>query len=108
MLSHRKEILSHQLPPFGRRVYTQNYYKKTLYLKAKKICLTTLKLFPLYWRYFHYILIMPAESSLGVMTVDGLIHVSDMGTTLVHEHVLVDWFGTDSTGYQRWNREVVI
>lgn len=42
------------------------------------------------------------------MTVNGLIPSSEMGTTLVHEHVLVDWIGADSTGYHRWNRPEVV
>ena len=41
------------------------------------------------------------------MTVLGPIAASDMGTTLSHEHVLVDFIGADSTGYHRWDREDV-
>lgn len=43
-----------------------------------------------------------------VMTVNGTIFASDLGVTLHHEHVLVDWIGADSTGYHRWDREEVI
>lgn len=43
-----------------------------------------------------------------IMTVTGPINSSDMGNTLIHEHVLVDWIGADSTGYHRWDREEVI
>lgn len=42
------------------------------------------------------------------MTVNGPIPASEMDTTLVHEHVLVDWIGADSTGYHRWNRDEVV
>jgi len=42
-----------------------------------------------------------------VMTVEGPIKASRMGKTLVHEHVLVDFIGADSTGYHRWDREEV-
>lgn len=42
------------------------------------------------------------------MTVNGPIQTSDMDITLVHEHVMVDWIGADSTGYHRWNREDVV
>jgi len=42
------------------------------------------------------------------MTVRGPEPVSGMGTTLTHEHVLVDFIGADSTGYHRWNRDDVI
>lgn len=43
-----------------------------------------------------------------IMTVTGPVLSSDMGTTLIHEHVLVDWIGADSTGYHRWDREEVV
>ncbi|MCK4749261.1 MAG: hypothetical protein KAT15_19545 [Bacteroidales bacterium] len=39
-----------------------------------------------------------------IMTVNGPIPAHEMGTTLVHEHVLVDFIGADSTGYHRWNK----
>lgn len=42
-----------------------------------------------------------------IMTVTGEIPSSEMGTSLIHEHVLVDWIGADSTGYHRWNRSEV-
>lgn len=48
------------------------------------------------------------EETYPVMTVTGEIDSEDMGTTLIHEHVLVDWIGADSTGYHRWNREAVV
>jgi len=31
-----------------------------------------------------------------------------MGTTLSHEHILVDFIGADSTGYHRWDKQAVI
>jgi phosphotriesterase-related protein len=31
-----------------------------------------------------------------------------MGVSLIHEHVMVDFIGADSTGYHRWNRPEVI
>lgn len=49
-----------------------------------------------------------AEQTLSIITVNGPINVSEMDTTLVHEHVLVDWIGADSTGYHRWDREQVV
>ncbi len=42
------------------------------------------------------------------MTVNGPIPTSDMGITLVHEHVLVDFIGADSTGYHRWDKHDVV
>ena len=46
----------------------------------------------------------PAEY---IMTVKGPIPASEMGITLTHEHVLVDFIGADSTGYHRWDKEEV-
>jgi phosphotriesterase-related protein len=43
-----------------------------------------------------------------IMTVNGPINAEEMGTTLAHEHFLVDFIGADSTGYHRWNRDTVI
>ena len=50
----------------------------------------------------------PAEEDLQIITVNGSIFTSDMGTTLMHEHVMVDWIGADSTGYHRWDRAEVV
>ncbi len=46
------------------------------------------------------------ETSI-VMTVKGSISSNDMGQTLSHEHVLVDFIGADSTGYHRWDKDEV-
>jgi phosphotriesterase-related protein len=43
-----------------------------------------------------------------ILTVTGAIDPSDLGTTLTHEHLLVDFIGADSTGYHRWNRDTVV
>lgn len=43
-----------------------------------------------------------------IMTVTGPVKPSEMGKSLVHEHVLVDFIGADSTGVHRWNREEVV
>lgn len=43
-----------------------------------------------------------------IMTVNGPIPASDMGVTLSHEHVLVDFIGADSTGYHRWDKQEVV
>lgn len=48
------------------------------------------------------------ESDPYIMTVLGPIPASTLGTTLSHEHVLVDFIGADSTGYHRWNRQEVV
>ena len=43
-----------------------------------------------------------------IMTVKGPVPAAEMGQSLTHEHVLVDWIGADSTGYHRWDRDSVI
>lgn len=51
---------------------------------------------------------LPDKAVEGIMTVNGLIPSDELGRTLSHEHVLVDWIGADSTGYHRWDREEVV
>ncbi|MEZ4699456.1 MAG: hypothetical protein R2834_03920 [Rhodothermales bacterium] len=40
--------------------------------------------------------------------MNGELPVREMGITLIHEHVLVDFIGADSTGYHRWDRSEVV
>jgi len=49
-----------------------------------------------------------SESVQTIITVNGPIPASEMGTTLAHEHVLVDFIGADSTGYDRWDKNDVV
>lgn len=39
-----------------------------------------------------------------IQTVSGSIPTEQLGLTLIHEHVLVDFIGADSTGYHRWDK----
>lgn len=43
-----------------------------------------------------------------ILTISGEIQPESLGTTLVHEHVLVDFIGADSTGDHRWDRQEVV
>ncbi|WP_161887906.1 phosphotriesterase family protein [Pontibacter russatus] len=43
-----------------------------------------------------------------LVTVRGEIPVEEMGTSLIHEHILVDFIGADSTGYHRWEKPEVM
>jgi phosphotriesterase-related protein len=43
-----------------------------------------------------------------VMTVKGPIAASQMQTTLIHEHILVDFIGADKTHKDRWNKADVV
>ena len=49
-----------------------------------------------------------AELERSIMTVRGSIPVAELGKTLSHEHVLVDFIGAEESGYHRWDREEVI
>ena len=40
-----------------------------------------------------------SQTSPEIMTVLGPIPASEIGTTLAHEHILVDFIGADSTGF---------
>lgn len=42
-----------------------------------------------------------------IITVTGEIPAGEIGKTLHHEHLMVDFIGADSTGYHRWNRDSV-
>ena len=44
----------------------------------------------------------------NVMTVTGRIRPKELGKTLIHEHILVDFIGAAKTGYHRWDKEKVI
>jgi phosphotriesterase-related protein len=46
--------------------------------------------------------------SLFVITVNGRIPATAMGTTLIHEHFLVDFIGADKIDDTRWNRDEVV
>ncbi len=49
-----------------------------------------------------------SETPPEIMSVLGPISASEMGTTLAHEHILVDFIGADSTGFHRWDKQEVI
>ncbi len=42
-----------------------------------------------------------------IMTVLGEISLADLGTTLIHEHILVDFIGADKISSARWDRKKV-
>ena len=43
-----------------------------------------------------------------IQTVKGSVNTVKLGKTLIHEHILVDFIGADSTDYHRWDRAAVI
>jgi phosphotriesterase-related protein len=48
------------------------------------------------------------QQSSYIQTVSGKINPDEMGLTLIHEHILVDFIGADSTGYHRWDKDSVV
>ncbi len=56
---------------------------------------------------FFCLCLIAQQASTQIMTVTGQIPTEKMGLTLVHEHVMVDWVGADSTGYDRWDKQEV-
>jgi len=42
------------------------------------------------------------------MTVNGPVSASEMGVSLTHEHILVDFIGADSINENRWNKKEVL
>ncbi len=55
-----------------------------------------------------FIGLAPYFLSAQIVTVNGPIAPKEMGLTLIHEHIMVDWIGADSTGYHRWDRDEVV
>ena len=55
-----------------------------------------------------FLFVFKTGQSLSVLTVNGSIPASEMGTTLIHEHFLVDFIGADKIDYNRWNRDEVV
>src|SRR5687768_3497090 len=49
-----------------------------------------------------------AAGRKNVMTVNGPIDPADMGQTLIHEHILVDFIGAEEINPPRWDRDQVI
>ncbi|WP_273566091.1 phosphotriesterase family protein [Maribacter halichondriae] len=51
---------------------------------------------------------IPVFGTSQIVTVNGDIAPDEMGLALIHEHIIVDWIGADSTGYHRWDRPEVV
>jgi phosphotriesterase-related protein len=48
------------------------------------------------------------QNKTEVMTVNGLIKARQMGMSLIHEHILVDFIGADKISFDRWNHKQVV
>lgn len=53
-------------------------------------------------------LLIGARRQQQLMTVQGPIDRSALGTSLIHEHFLVDCIGADKISHHRWEREAVL
>jgi phosphotriesterase-related protein len=52
--------------------------------------------------------IFPEKATEYIMTVNGPLHADNLGVTLTHEHILVDFIGAEKIDSSRWNHEAVI
>ncbi len=48
-----------------------------------------------------------ASKDRMIMTVKGPVKASEMGVSLTHEHILVDFIGADSVNESRWDKSIV-
>ncbi len=48
------------------------------------------------------------KSSKIIMTIDGPVNADQLGITLIHEHLLVDFIGADKINDSRWSRQEVV
>lgn len=55
-----------------------------------------------------FLFMCKSKPSLSVITVNGRIPAISMGTTLIHEHFLVDFIGADKINSNRWNKDEVV
>ncbi len=58
--------------------------------------------------FFLLIFVSCQNREAKIITVTGEIPANEIGKTLHHEHILVDFIGADSTGYHRWNKNEVV
>ena len=57
---------------------------------------------------FLFIFVSCLNRESKIKTVTGEIPTNEIGKTLHHEHLLVDFIGADSTGSFRWNKDEVV
>ena len=54
------------------------------------------------------LVIIKQKPPLFINTINGKIPVASLGTSLIHEHFLVDFIGADKINETRWNKDEVI
>lgn len=68
-----------------------------------------MKLLKLFFSLMLFLGLISCQSEKAkIITITGNISPQEMGKTLHHEHLLVDFIGADSTGYFRWDRKKVV
>ncbi len=48
------------------------------------------------------------KKKYSINTINGPLETDSLGTTLIHEHFLVDFIGADKTSFDRWSRDAVV
>ena len=96
-------VISHLFNKLGQKVYLRMEYKapsmkKSIHSNGIRKLL-----------FFMLIALISCQSpdKGKILTVTGPIDAEEVGLTLTHEHLLVDFIGADSTGYHRWNKDSV-
>ena len=54
-----------------------------------------------------FLLVSCQEEPAKVMTVNGWMDAEEMGVTLTHEHIMLDWTGADSLVFDSWNKDSI-
>ena len=54
------------------------------------------------------LLLAAKKKKYFINSVNGSIDADALGTTLIHEHFLVDFIGASKTSFDRWNRDAVV
>ena len=68
-----------------------------------------MKVFRNFFALFVFFLIFSCQSNQPkIITINGEIPANQIGKTLHHEHLLVDFIGADSISYDRWKKEEVV
>src|SRR5690349_14623421 len=55
-----------------------------------------------------FLIITKQKPTPFINTLSGKIPVTSLGTSLIHEHFLVDFIGADKISESRWNKDEVI
>jgi phosphotriesterase-related protein len=54
------------------------------------------------------LLVAAKRKNYSINTINGRVSVRELGTSLIHEHFLVDFIGSDKISFDRWDRDQVL